>query len=111
MEDATIMPNGEGELHHVRTDVFKLRAQSVIFGSADTRREVVDESVARNDFYNVSEAKKKVYKKEPSPVFGSEKKITFAEQQAKRNISPGPTKYDTSRAYKNISQIVSRRRS
>lgn len=53
MEDATIMPNGEGQLHHVKSDVFKMRAKSVVFGKADTLREIVHESDARNDFYNV----------------------------------------------------------
>lgn len=57
MDDATIMPNGEGELHNVKTDIFKQRAQSVVFGNADTQRKSFSKSVAHNDFYNVSEAK------------------------------------------------------
>ncbi len=111
MDDMTLMTDGKGDSKNVNNDVFKMRSASVVFAKTDTKRDLVSKSEAHNDFYNVSEAKKQVIHREPSPVFGSAKKVTFTELEIKRNVSPGPLKYDPARAYRNISQIVSRRRS
>ena len=111
MDDFNLMSNGNGELRNVDDDDIKMRSQSVVFSKSDTQRDIVEKSVAQNDYYNVSEAKKKVVKRDPSPVFGSAKKTTFTELEIKRNVSPGPMRYNPARAYNNISQIISRRRS
>jgi hypothetical protein len=110
IEEASMSANkspGADTYDPVHTDKFKKRTLSValVFDKAKTNRIEKEESDAINDFYNTNEANRKnIGIKSPTFGFSKEKKASFAEKIAKRNVSPGPMQYNPSmRAYKALS--------
>ena len=110
IEEASMSANkspGANNYEIVSPDKFKKRTLSValVFDKANTKRIGKEESVAVNDFYNTNEANRKnIGLKSPTFGFSKEKKGSFAEKIAKRNVSPGPMQYNPSmRAYKALS--------
>lgn len=110
LEDINNQGNGSGTLTKSNIAAVKERSASVVFGKMSTKRMDHFKKTDTRPDYEVSAASKFVRQKIASSMFGKAKKLSFAEIQAKRNISPGAGRYDSHVAGLKFSSSPSRRR-
>lgn len=110
LEDINNFSQGSGKMNHGDISPTKSRSQSVVFGKMSTKRMDHLKKTDAAPMYNVAEANKFVRSKVLTSVFDKAKKMSFAEIQAKRNISPGAGRYDSHLARLKVSMSPSRKR-
>ena len=86
-----------------KLETFKKRSMSNKFGTVKSLRTDAIRKEHSTDYFETREAHKKSTHRAPTTVFSKGKKISFAEEYAKRHKAPGAGEYKTEKAYAMIS--------